>query len=176
MIEVPTILRADVEWFHKYANDPELILFVDEAWHFPNPFSTWEHRLLESTPGGDIYLATKGVWAHFVCDATKPGQKTTTELDGQCIGNLKLHDGSVKVYNGWSSRAGVINLFLPPEDHIVDVVLWTGTDRTQGMGRHGIAVRKDALGEFLPDGIHLVQPSSEPCYVPSIDLQEVVKP
>lgn len=172
-VDIPTIIAANVEWHHGYGNHPSLILMVNEAWRFPNPYSTWEHRLLEKTPGGRLYFATKDIFAHYVCVPYEQRKDSGVGCGGH-TGNLLLEDGhTLRVTDGWSSRAGVINLFLDPADHIVDVTL---IERHPGIGRHGIAVRKDALGDFLPDGIHLVNEGIEPCYTPSTDRLKVKKP
>jgi hypothetical protein len=176
MIALPTIDHVEVRWNKEFANSPEFEVYVDDAWEFPNPFNNWPHRELSEDGGrGKLFCAEQGDWAHFVYDATKLDQHSTSQFDGQCTGKLLLDDGTVReVFNGWSSRAGVVNAFLDPDDHIVDVTLYSG----KYMGRAGIAIKLKALALHLPDGVFIVQDACDApavVYYPSVNPHKVEK-
>lgn len=168
------IKEVRVRWWHNYANSPEFELVVDDAWG-ENPYSTWEHKKL--TDDG-LYLAMNDPWAHFVAVANK--NKGWWVGQGQCKGELLLEGGeTLHVFDGWSSRASYVNLFLPEENHIADVVLYGGKYRS---GRGGLAIKVSKLRELIEDmdGVYIIRdPASylgdEPHYIPSASEKEPVK-
>ncbi len=172
--EQPRIDRVTVRWNEKYANSPEFVLFVDDAWNYI-PYSEVEHRELASDRDGTLYFASDDPFAHFVYDRSER-DRNAGQFQGQCKGELLLKGGETKqVTSGWTSRAGVVNNYLPEEDHVMDVTLIGGQYTS---GRAGIAVKVNALREMLPEGVHIIKEErygTDITYYPSVDPNKVVK-
>jgi hypothetical protein len=191
-IFLPTIVGLEACWNMGLGNFPEVLVAVDEAWFEPSPYGGWPHRLLKSFKSdrsddhGRLYIATQGIWAHFVLDDTRTGETRHTQFRGACDGKLLLeNDEVVNVASGWSSSTITVNRELPEEDHLTEVTL-RNIQQVKGgkrwtIGRAGIAIRVDALREamreHLPD-VHLVRTDSlgGPYYVPSVREDRVEKP
>lgn len=180
------IKKVRVNWNHGYANSPSWCVDVEDSWGFPNPYDNWPHYLLKEwtadnrLPGesiGRLYLATFDIWAHFVFDRTRPGKTSTAQFDGQSTGNLLLEDGTHRrVYDGWTSRSGIVNKYLPDEDHIADVTLYSGSK--YNLGRFGLAIKVSALQAYLPEDVHIVRRDThggEHVYYPSASADKLVK-
>ena len=167
----PTILGVEVNWWKDYANAPELVVKVDDAWHY-DPHRGVEHY--EIAPG--LWFGVDTPWAHFVYDASARDAGHSQSMRGQCQGNLNTNYGPRSITSGWSSRAGVINSHLDEVDHVMDVVLKGGQ---YSSGRAGIAVFVDAIRPFLPDDVYLVAEEkygTDLCYTPSTSPTQVLKP
>jgi hypothetical protein len=174
-VKAPRIIEVKVRWNEKWANSPEFEVVTEgDLWHY-NPHESVEHICLEGAVGDGLFLGWERPWAHFVYDRTAHGAKFGR---GACTGILKLTENDqVRVTDGWSSRAGVVNKYLPDTDHIVDVSAYD-TVKYPDMGRHGLAVRVEAIFEMMPKGICLMREDSdgEIAYYPSLDAKKIVKP
>lgn len=167
----PTIEAVTVNWWKDYANAPELVVKVDDAWHY-DPHRGVEHY--EIAP--DLWFGVDTPWAHFVYDASARDAGHSQSRRGQCQGNLNTNYGPRSITSGWSSRAGVVNSHLPADDHVMDVGLKGGMYEC---GRAGIAVFVTDIRPFLPNGVYLVREEkygTDIIYVPSTESDRVVKP
>jgi hypothetical protein len=170
-MSTPNIKSARIRWWEQYGNNPEVELVVDDAWSY-KPYSESVHRVLMQDDRGTLYFASDGDFAHFVFVAEVDGQHH--QFKGASTGDLLTEEGHIKVSSGWSSRAGVVNQYLPHEDHIMDVPLYGGQSKS---GRAGVAVKVSKVAEFLPEGVYIVRKDDgDITYYPSVDPQEVKKP
>lgn len=168
------IIDWDIEWELKWANRPNFVIFVDGDQFAYYPYSTVPHKLIDGAPGNGLFLATDDPWAHFVADRSAIDGP---HMRGQCVGDLLLESGhKLRIVSGWSSRAGVINTFLPEADHIIDVTVKGDDER---MARDGLAVRLDVLKDRVErHGLYIVkdEENGDITYYPSIEPDRVVKP
>jgi hypothetical protein len=90
------ILDARIDWFHGWANAPELQVLVD---HYPDTSD------LKFVKCGDLYYAQGEDVAHFYAWDGKPGQG----FGGRQF-RLNMEDGTQTVLKGpFSSNAGFVN-------------------------------------------------------------------
>lgn len=112
-------LECSVEWYEKYANDPELRIIVDEL---PNQEDLrYKHIDLGAN---ELWFAEKEGYVSFF-SWTSPKQD---EGFGGRHFPITLEDGSMITLLGpWSSRAGVMNKWFLPQ--CLDVSLKPSHDK-----------------------------------------------
>lgn len=168
----PTLIDVEVNWFHGYGNSPELVVYVDNAWNY-YPFENLPHEEVNK----DLWVAHDDPWAHFV----SVRNRSAGPFSGAATGDLNTGPDSppLRVFDGWSSRASYVNIFLAEEDHLIDVVLRGG--KYGNLGRAGIAMRVSAAREAIEahnvDFFITRDPTDvEPFYCPSLSKDEIRKP
>jgi hypothetical protein len=99
------VLKAEVNWYEGWANDPVLVIHVDN-WPRGDEF---KYQVL-NRQGSDLY------WAHHPDGAVSFHCHNRSNQNGYggAIFELNMLDGSSKKIRGpWSSRSGVMNNYFP---------------------------------------------------------------
>ena len=148
------LLKADVNWMEKYANDPRLELTVDAL--VPHDIFRYQSKEVN---GSTLYFASHNDSVSFYCHnplnehGYGGGLFRLTQIDGR----------EVTIKGPWSSRAGVMNNhFLP---HSVSATLIVQGVKYSGHVTLGFALAAVAR---LP-GVYLLRRTKhgETTYVPS---------
>lgn len=140
------LLKAEVEWYEGYGNEPMLRITVDELPKREDHIFD-EKSIGEST----LYYSQNNDGAVSFLSHSPSNEGGY----GGHVFELRMKDDSIRKVKGpWSSRASFMNNHFP---HCVDVILHDATDH-----RHGSAISlqlaKDAAQMA---GVHLVQKESD---------------
>jgi hypothetical protein len=171
------ILKIGVNWYHNWANAPQLEVTVDELpkheAFFYQATSDWEKD--------PIMLISRNVepWIKFVYIANRDGK---AQYDGALGGDYKLTNGEVlHSKTGWSSRAGVINQRFAewiPDDILEPTVIVEGGKYPSRWAGFAIVAKYIREHPLWPEDLYLIcekRFESEIYYTPSIDPVKVVK-
>ncbi len=174
-MELPTITNIGVNWYHGYANSPQLEITVDR--NMPK-FEEWIFQATTDYKVDPVMLISQNFdpWVKFVYISDRNGNPS---LNGALGGKFKLTTGEVlESRSGWSSRAGVINKSY--QKFIPGAILEPTVLTPDGFRWAGFAILAKYVGqhELWPEGIYLVPEvsnSSELTFTPSVDPNVVVK-
>jgi hypothetical protein len=178
-MELPTITKIGVNWYHGYANSAQLEVTVDKLPEHKDfiyqPTTDWEKD--------PVMLISQNLapWVKFVYIANRNGQ---SQFDGALGGDYKLTNGQVlKSRTGWSSRSGVINRdyaeWIP--DDIMEPTVIVPLDGGKYPSRWaGFAIVAKYIREhpMWPKGLYLICSKSERGeinYTPSIHPTKIEK-
>ena len=177
MSELPNIVKIEANWYHGYANSPQLDITVD---HGMPKFDEWIYQATSDPTVDPVMLVSKNFdpWVRFVYIADRTGNPS---LEGALGGTYHLDDDTtLESRTGWSSRAGVINKNF--SDYIPGEILEPGLNQQDsGFRWAGYAITADYIKqhELWPEDLYLIRnvsDSGEITHTPSIDPDEVVKP